>query len=344
MNPSFRPAQAKTGPFAAAIFFLIYALLLPVTVIGYILWAGKALLAGRGSGVSSTAQGPLSARYFEHILGLRQDEASARLLLALPNVPALGMRLFTGPLLLAHRASGYVPKAFRYPYEGEVSMQSEASARQTFFDSVVERCLLGISQLVILGAGFDTRSYRLPQGSPVHSFEIDTPKTQAIKRALLEQAGIDVRRVGFVSADFERDDWFALLVSAGFDPSQPGLFLWEGVTMYLDREAVESALRKIAGAAPGSKVAFDYATSEMLTSQTLYLRFARAMTTAGGEPLKFGIDSTPPSRRRLEEFLQACGLALVEQRTLGDETNARRAFGGFAIAAVDSSTSAASHP
>jgi len=104
--------------------------------------------------------------------------------------------------------------------------------------------------------------------------------------------------------------------------------------MYLEREAVESTFRKIAGAAKGSIVAFDYFTSEILDSQAPYMRFARATTSAGGEPLKFGIDSTSPSRERLAEFLQSCGLALGEQRTLGEETGGKRAWGGFATAIV----------
>jgi methyltransferase (TIGR00027 family) len=151
---------------------------------------------------------------------------------------------------------------------------------------------------------------------------------------MLKQAGIDAQEVSFVSADFEKEDWLARLVEAGFDPTTPALFLWEGVMIYLDREAVESTLRKISGTAKGSVVAFDYFTSGFLESQGLYMRYARAATSAAGEPLKFGIDSTPPSRERLAEFLQSCGLALGEQRTLGEETGGKRAWGGFATAIV----------
>jgi hypothetical protein len=61
---------------------------------------------------------------------------------------------------------------------------------------------------------------------------------------------------------------------------------------------------------------------------------ARAGTKAGGEPLKFGVDSTPPSRERLAELLQSCGLSLGEHRTLGQETEGKRAWGGFATAIV----------
>jgi methyltransferase (TIGR00027 family) len=237
---------------------------------------------------------------------------------------------------LAHRLTGYVPSAFRYPFEGEVPPQFEASARVTFVDAAVERSLATINQFVILGAGFDTRAFRLPRPGQVRCFEVDTPQTQAIKRQLLHKAGIDPTSITFVAADFETEDWLARLVEAGFDPHQPAVFLWEGVIMYLDRPAVESTLRQIASTAKGSVLVFDYFTSEPLTSPGLYWRFGRAATRAAGEPLRFGIDSTPPSRDRLAELLQSCGLALAEQRTLGQETDGKRAWGGFAVATVPS--------
>jgi hypothetical protein len=56
-------------------------------------------------------------------------------------------------------------------------------------------------------------------------------------------------------------------------------------------------------------------------------------TRANGEPLKFGIDSTPSSER-LAELLRSCGLSLSEQRTLGKKTEGKRAWGGFAVAIV----------
>ena len=66
--------------------------------------------------------------------------------------------------------------------DGDIPKQYEASARVTFFDSAVERYLAEMAQFVILGAGFDTRAFRLPKDARVQSFEVDAPKTQAIKR------------------------------------------------------------------------------------------------------------------------------------------------------------------
>ena len=206
----------------------------------------------------------------------------------------------------------------------------------TFFDEACERYLPNMAQFVILGAGFDTRALRLPPDRQVRSFEVDTLKTQAIKREMLSKTSIDATGITFVAADFEKEDWFTRLVDAGFDQSKPALFLWEGVVMYLDREAVEDTLRKIGSCASGSVVAFDYFTTEVLSSQALYWRFARMSTRAASEPLKFGIESLPPTRERLAELLQPGGLSLVEQHTLGKETGKERAWGGFALAIVSS--------
>lgn len=320
---------------AGIVYYLISLVLFPVSLLGYVIWVGKGLVTWRKSGVSGTAQGPLSARAAMHEMGVRQDEQACRLLLILPGVPPLGLCLASGPTLLAHRLTGYVPKAFRYPFEGDVSERYEASARVTFFDRAVDRYLADIDQFVVLGAGFDTRPYRLPKDTRVQSFEVDAPKTQAVKRETLAKAGIDSSRVRFVAADFEKEDWLERVVDSGFIPERPAVFLWEGVTMYLDREAVEDTLRKIAGTAKGTVAVFDYFTTEALESNALYWRYARATTKAAGEPLKFGVDSTPPSRERLSELLRSCGLSLVEQQTFGQERGERRAWGGFAVAEVE---------
>jgi methyltransferase (TIGR00027 family) len=320
---------------SAVAYYILCIVMSPLILVGYIVWVSRTIVSGR-SGVSGTAQGPLTARFSEHNFGTRQDEAADRLLRALPGVPRLGLHLAAGPVLLANRLTGYVPKAFRYPFEGEIPPRYGASARISFFDAAVDRYLPDVAQFVILGAGFDTRAYRLPNDTRVRVFEVDTPRTQMVKRETLKKAGIDSSGVTFVPADFEKEDWLACLTAAGFDPGERTLFLWEGVTMYLDRVAVEDALRKIASTAHGSVVAFDYFTTEALESRALYWRYGRAATSAAGETLKFGVDSTPPSRERLAELLRSCGLTLSDQRTLGDDTQTRRAWGGFATATVAS--------
>ena len=85
-------------------FYLLCTLMSPVILVGYLVWVGKLFVTGR-SGESATAQGPLSARFSEHNFGTRYDEAADRLMRALPGVPRLGLRMTTGPVLLAHRGT-----------------------------------------------------------------------------------------------------------------------------------------------------------------------------------------------------------------------------------------------
>ncbi len=88
--------------------------------------------------------------------------------------------------------------------------------------------------------------------------------------------------------------------------------------MYLEREAVESALRRLASAARGSVVAFDYLSPQALESRSRYMRFARAATVAVGEPLRTALD-------RPGELLASCGLKPLELVQFGR-------WGGFAVA------------
>ena len=320
---------------AATLSGAVQLALSPVTLAGYALWAGKSIAHGRHAAESGTAQGPLSLRYFQHELGARRDDAAKALMQVVPGVPPLGVRLVTGPARLAHRLTGYVPRMFRYPYHGTPpSLLDEVAARTSFFDAALAPHLDAGDPLVVLGAGFDTRAYRLPSASPVQCFEVDTAETQAVKRTMLWRAHVDASRVRFVSADFERDDWLERLVDAGFDRGRPAAFLWEGVTMYLERSAVLDTLRKIASCAAGSSVVFDYFSSVPLTSRSLYMRYARAATRYVGEPLKFGVDATPPIERRIAELLEGVGLALGEHQTIGSELNGKRAFGGLVRAVV----------
>jgi methyltransferase (TIGR00027 family) len=151
---------------------------------------------------------------------------------------------------------------------------------------------------------------------------------------MLAKAGIDASRVTFVPADFEQEDWLEKLTAAGFDLEKPSIFTWESVTMYLDPEAVKSTLRKIVGMAPGTALAFDYFSAELLESRSLFMRYARVVIKLTGEPWKFGIDNTPPARDRVAEFLAPFGLSLEEQRNFGPETAQHGPPAGFAIAVV----------
>lgn len=114
-------------------------------------------------------------------------------------------------------------------------------------------------QLVILGAGLDSRAWRLDCLKDAVVFEVDHPSSQAPKRERSASVPYKVKDVRFVAMDFERDQLAPLLKSAGFDPGKRSFWLWEGVTMYLRPEQVSANLADFAAlSAPGSRIALTY--------------------------------------------------------------------------------------
>jgi hypothetical protein len=96
MSEDNQTVTSTSNIIAAFIFYFVFILLLPVFALGYVIWIVGALAAGRNSGVSGTAQGPLTARWFQHRLGTRKDAPANRLMMVLPGVPPLGLRSWRG--------------------------------------------------------------------------------------------------------------------------------------------------------------------------------------------------------------------------------------------------------
>ena len=322
------------GSAPAALFRVIQVALLPVGTIGYLWAVPKLLVYSRRTGVSATLFASHYTRYMQHRLGTRPDEAASRLMAVMPNISRAGFGLETTPTRAAHFLTGHVPRIYRYPYEGEPPMRHQQTARTSFYDAALARHLPGINQLVILGAGLDTRVHRLSLDNHVRCFDFDQPLTQAFKLEMLETAGLPTSRATYVAADFQAQDWWEKLTNAGFDAARPAFFLWEAVTMYLDRASVETTLRRIARTAPGSAVAFDYFDAAFIASPTPFMRYARAAAKFAGEPLTFGIDNTTPATDRAAEYVAAFGLTLEEHRNFGSETLRRQAPAGFVTATV----------
>jgi methyltransferase (TIGR00027 family) len=114
-------------------------------------------------------------------------------------------------------------------------------------------------QVVILGAGLDSRAWRLDSLKDTVVFEVDFPASQAWKRERATSVPYKAKDVRFVAIDFQRDQLGPLIRAAGFDPSKRTFWLWEGVTMYLSPEAVSANLGAFAAlSAPGSRIALSY--------------------------------------------------------------------------------------
>jgi methyltransferase (TIGR00027 family) len=119
----------------------------------------------------------------------------------------------------------------------------------------------GAKQLVILGAGYDGRAWRMPELAGSRVFEADHPATQGAKRAHVAELPPPIGIMTFVAIDFERESLENVLERAGHDRSLPTCWIWEGVVMYLTHDAMRATLTSVAArSAPGSTLIVNYHT------------------------------------------------------------------------------------
>jgi methyltransferase (TIGR00027 family) len=183
--------------------------------------------------------------------------------------------------------------------EHSPSMELWMGLRTRYIDDCVMRALdRGIRQVVVLGAGLDTRAARLARKG-VRFFEVDQPASQVDKRERLSRfESYPMDAMTFVPCDFERDDFVQLLETAGLDRGAPACFVWEGVIYYLLEAAARSTLGRLASEfESGSLLVFDYLNSRMAKSSPRLRDEDRAMKgiiDELGEPMQFGIDDPTP--------------------------------------------------
>jgi methyltransferase (TIGR00027 family) len=153
------------------------------------------------------------------------------------------------------------------------------TTRERYIDDFLKaRLSEGLDQVVILGAGFDTRAYRIAGIEKTRVLEVDHPATQEAKLKRLKKA-IDPLpgHVTFVPVDFNTQRLAERLFTNGYDERGKTLFIWQGVTMYLTQEGVDSTLAFIANhSGPGSAVIFDYFYNETL--RDMKMKTARRIT------------------------------------------------------------------
>lgn len=175
-------------------------------------------------------------------------------------------------------------------------------------DAVRDATRRGLRALVILGAGLDTRPYRLNELSEIKVVEVDLPAVQEFKKAHLSRRfGALPRHVRFVPMDLNIERLDTALERAGLNPSEPAIFVWEGVSQYLQPNSVDSILRTIARRPEGTVLAFTYVLEEIITGVHSPDRSEAFRKSARRRPAPwhFGIDP-----RQLKAFLAARGLSL----------------------------------
>jgi len=169
------------------------------------------------------------------------------------------------------------------------------NARTHHIDAIVQGALReGVTQVVILGSGFDSRAYRFHSAHPaVRFFELDLPETIAAKKRRLRQAFICLHaQVTLAPIDFDRQSLDEVLPPLGYDTRRKTLFILEGVTMYISEAGTAATLAFVRRhAARGSRIVFDYLLREALAAEGSRfhgMEWAAAMLVERGEPFITG--------------------------------------------------------
>jgi methyltransferase (TIGR00027 family) len=189
-------------------------------------------------------------------------------------------------------------------------------ARTKLFDGIfMDGLARRVCQIVLLGAGMDTRALRFAsknQGTRI--IELDIERTQHPKIAILNRKQVELpKELCFASIDFNKQDLSDVLMNAGFQKDQLSLFLWEGVTMYLNSDAVDNTLTFIIESShKGSRVAFDYIFASVLRQENKFYGEKEIFDTVSqaGEGWTFGIEEG-----EIEEFLTERGFRMMSHYT-----------------------------
>jgi methyltransferase (TIGR00027 family) len=183
--------------------------------------------------------------------------------------------------------------------------------RTRYLDDVLKRSLAqGLDQVVILGAGFDSRAYRIAGMDRVRVFEVDLPGARELKQRRVAQVlGAVPAHVTLVGTDLDTHCLDAVLRSAGFQTGKRTLFIWEGVTQYITAEAVSSTLECVAHVSGvGSAIVFTYVRRDLVdgSERTEWVEPFLTFAERVGSPWMCGLDPDT-----IEQYLSDHGLQLV---------------------------------
>lgn len=255
-------------------------------------------------------------------LGSREPDASVR------NPDWAAARLI-GPAELALIADHPISKALDWSFQDAINDPDVFGftwlmlVRTRYIDEVVERAIRGgATQLVILGAGFDSRAHRfagLLKDATV--IEVDYGATQQYKQRRVDAAlGGAPGNLVYAPIDFARERLGDVLRRAGFHSDRTACFVAEGLSMYVPEEGMKETLRTIASeSAPGTTLLLEYINCGGLEVMNKYPSGMIKNAIDWGEPFVFGV---PDGEDR--DFFRAVGLELGDALKIGSPDSIKR--------------------
>lgn len=192
------------------------------------------------------------------------------------------------------------------------AVKDMVKTRTRYFDDMLDaQIAAGIGQVVILGAGLDTRAVR-KKCSQVQYFEIDDPATLELKRRCYADVGIDAC-VTLIPGNYVSDGLIHLLESNGFAFDVPTYLIWEGNVMYMPLAHDKHTMLELKRHLKRFRLSFDYLTEAMITKTTgdADLTILVESFEAMGAPWVSGIDDIDSLAREVD-------LRVIENFTIGE--------------------------
>jgi methyltransferase (TIGR00027 family) len=215
--------------------------------------------------------------------------------------------------------------------------------RTRYFDDMLESQIADdVGQVVILGAGLDTRAVRM-KAAGVRYFEIDDPSTIELKRSCYANAGIDAD-MALIPGNYVADGLIDLLGANGFEFDVRTYVIWEGNVMYMPLASDKQTMLQLKRHVKRFRLSFDYLTESVIRkttgdeSLTILVESFEAM----GAPWLSGIDD-------IHSLTDDVGLRVIENVTTGDlyrryrgHTGASPIFDHYSICTLESEGRASS--
>ncbi|MFM1724802.1 SAM-dependent methyltransferase [Rhodococcus sp. PAM 2766] len=219
--------------------------------------------------------------------------------------------------LICAAAGNPSPLDFHLAHPGEpvlAAARVSAAARSAYTERRLHSS--GIRQYVVLGAGLDTSTRRMPTACA--AWHVDLPGVLAWRGSLLDGAGTSDLGAP-VPVDLTVDDPVAELAHAGLRIDEPAFVSWLGVSMYLDAGAVQRTVTSLGALAPGSELVFDHIVPGAARDEAgnNYVRAVAAAVGAQGEPWR-----CTPTSTDLATWLEGAGWSTVDSTAEADSVPA----------------------
>lgn len=215
--------------------------------------------AAAKTGVSPTALVAIE-QYFPAKQRIIEDDLAYRIL-------PLGMR----SLVWLMRFNSFRAWIIRVTRNDTPGLWGGMLCRKRYIDEKLIDSVNRIKAVVNLGAGFDTRAYRLPVLSDMPVWEVDQPENIQAKQArLCKLFGAVPSHVRLVPIDFDREELGSVLASHGYSADRRTFFIWEAVTQYLTETGIRATFDFLAKAESGSLMVFTYVRRNFLDGRVMY--------------------------------------------------------------------------